>query len=174
MKKTLIIVSILIITLGENLSADSKRKGSDISLQSSYILPLDDTDFNSSLSLGLGAKFWGVFEFSGHGYLEVAKNAPTFAESFKAPKLFSVGIGMNIPMGGFRLKGDYQRFFAFKNSDTTDTLSISNFNDSYKLGVGISLSDFLELEVYSRTFLKDQNFTGHKKSFIGAGLIFIL
>lgn len=169
MKKIVLILSLLLITV--SLSASKRRnKDSDISLLTSYIIPIDNTDFNTSLSLGLGARFWGIFQLSAHGYMETNKDADKFSESFYAPEVFSAGVGINIPMGGFRLKGDYQRFFSVK--DNVDRVSISQYSDSYKLGIGVNLNHFLEAEVYHRTLVNSdaEKYFDEKQSFLGLGI----
>ncbi|MBN2617871.1 MAG: hypothetical protein JXR64_06105 [Spirochaetales bacterium] len=164
MKKIVLIVAFLAVT---TVNAFSRT---DMRLLSSYILPIENSAFNQSLVLGLGAGFWGIFEFTGNAYLEIDHSDPDFWDKFQQPNVFSAGVGMNIPMGGFRFKTDYQRFFAV--NDSTSELSVSKYTDSYKLGIGLELTDDVELEFYHRTLLDSRLdlIKGDKQGFIGLGL----
>ncbi|QEN04074.1 hypothetical protein EW093_04955 [Thiospirochaeta perfilievii] len=168
-KKTILILIIFSLSLGV-----SARQGRDVTLITSYILPVENSAFNSSLVLGIGSDFWGIFEFTGKAYFEIDSSADSFFKSFQAPNVFSAGVGMNIPMGGFYLKSDYQRFFAIQ-SDMND-LSVSKFTDSYKFGIGIDLDRDVELEVYHRTLLdsRDNFIDNDSQGFIGVSLNFVL
>lgn len=163
--KIYLIISISLLTF--SLSA---RQGNDMILKTGYILPLTATGFNSSLVLGLGTEFWGIFEFSVNAYLEIDNSKVVFIEKFQRPNVFSAGMGMNIPMGGFCLKSDYQRFFAIDTN--INELSISNFTNSYKYGIGIKLDRDVELEVYERTLTNDSFniYERDEQSLIGIGL----
>ncbi len=174
MKRNIIIVLMAIFIIGNLSARDRDYDNSNISITSSYILPIENSALNSSLVLGLGADFWGVFEFVGNMYFEIDHKEEDFFDKFQTPNVFSAGVGMNIPMGGFYLKGDYQRFFAFETND--DELSVSNYTDSYKLGIGIEIDHDIEVEVYHRTLIdgSDDIFTGDKQGFMGVGLNFSL
>ncbi len=160
----------LIILMSAVTFGISARQGNDVTINSSYILPVENSAFNSSLVLGLGADFWGVFEFTANAYLEIDNAQDKFFDKFQSPNVFSAGIGMNIPMGGFYFKTDYQRFFAMQTN--SNELSVSKFTDSYKLGIGIMLDYDVELEVYHRTLLDStlDLIDGEKQSFIGIGI----
>lgn len=160
----------LIIIMCSALFGLSARQRSDISFNSSYILPIENSAFNSSLVLGLGADFWGIFEFTANAYLEIDNSEDSFFDKFQSPNVFSAGVGMNIPMGGFHFKTDYQRFFALESN--SNELSVSRFTDSYKLGIGIMLDNNVELEIYHRTLLDSRLdlIDGEKQGFIGIGL----
>lgn len=167
MSKNKIYLIILMLIVSFSVSA---RRGSDISINSSYLIPVGNSDFHSSLVLGLGTGFWGIFEFTGNAYLEIDNSKEAFFNKFQSPNVFSAGVGMNIPMGGFHLKGDYQRFFALESDK--NVLSVSSFTDSYKFGIGIDLDYDVELEVYHRTLIDSRLdlIHGEKQSFIGIGL----
>lgn len=163
MKKYL---TIFILSLAVTVTATAHSR-SPINLQASYILPVEDSALNSSLIVGIGSGFWGIFEFTGSAYLEINNNE-SFVDRFESPNLFSAGVGMNIPMGGFRLKTDYQRFFALSSDNV---LSMSQYRDSYKVGVGINLDYDVELELYHRTFLNiDFEEEFDSQGFVGLGV----
>lgn len=168
MKKKIFILCLIV--LAGTLSARNRR--SDISIQSSYIMPIDNTDFNNSLSLGLGARFWGIFQLSGHCYLEIDKKADKLSNRFNSPEVFSAGVGLNIPMGGFTLKGDYQKFFQVNENRYNDNVSLSNYSDSWKIGVGVDINHFLEAEFFHRTLIdsKAEKYFDEKQSIFGIGL----
>lgn len=159
-------LAILLLSLGVAASVMGHSR-SPLNLKASYILPVEDSALNSSLILGIGSRFWGIFEFTGNAYLEI-NNEDNFVDKFESPNLFSAGVEMNIPMGGFRLKTDYQRFFAL---DSDNVLSMSQYRDSYKVGVGIYLDYDVELELYHRTFLNiDFEDEFDSQGFVGLGV----
>lgn len=156
---------VLIFTVTGILFSRSRNDG-DVSLLTSYVLPVDNTNFNSSLVLGLGAGFWGVFEFKFNAYLEIDRHQDNFFDKFKSPNVFSAGVGMNIPMGGFNLKGDYQKFFSV--ADLDDQFGISQFTASYMYGIGIDITRDLELNGYYRGLFSG-TFTGDSQGLVGIG-----
>ena len=73
-------------------------------------------------------------------------------------------------LGGLNFKADYQRIVSI-DSDTT---GYSDYENSYKIGVGISLTKNAELEFYNRTLFNydEQSNEYETEGFIGAGLVF--
>ncbi len=169
MKKNFVLIVMILVSV--TLFSRDRKFDDKLSLKSSYILPIEQTDFNSSLVVGLGFDFWGIFEFTGSAYLEIDRTKSQFSEVFQSPDIFSAGIGMNIPFGGFYLKTDAQRFFSVSNRSSV--LSLSSYVNSYKLGVGLELSDSVELEFYHRTLTNNDIdiINGKKQQLIGAGVI---
>lgn len=165
MKKILFII-VFIVYLTSSIYA---RSGNDIRLNLGYIIPVKNSAFNSSLVLGLGAGFWGIFEFTGNVYLEIDNSKEYFFSKFQTPNVLSAGIGMNIPMGGFYIKGDYQRFFTIE--EDISEISVSNYTGSYKLGIGFEITRDIELEFYYRKLLNKSLdlIDGEKQGFIGIG-----
>ncbi|MGL1891501.1 MAG: hypothetical protein OCD02_07720 [Spirochaetaceae bacterium] len=174
MKKQIIILILVALIFCGNISAHSNHNYNALSVQSSYILPIEESDFSSSLVLGLGYEFWGIFEFVGNAYLEIDSSEDGFFESFQTPNVVSTGIGVNIPLGGFYAKGDYQRFFSF-DSESSE-LMLSNYTDSYKYGIGMNIGNDVEIEFYQRVLFNGETYSDDEdyQSFLGLGIKFYL
>lgn len=167
-------IIILILLVSVSLTLFGRRNKRDLFISTSYITPINNADFNSSLMIGLSSKFWGIFHLTANGYMEINRDAEKFSEAFYAPEVFSLGVGATIPLGGFSLTGDYQRLLSL-DSDS-ENISISKYSDSYKLGVVVDITRDIDVEVYHRTLIyKDaESYFDDNQGILGLGLNFYL
>lgn len=157
-----IIITLLLLTFTGLFASEP---GELLNISSSVLIPVDSETNNTTLSIGIGKEFWGIFEFSGNVYMEIFRDKKEESPRIHSPEAYSIGVGANIPMGGFYLKGDYQKFiFTEENSDS---YTVVKFGDSYKLGLGIPVTDVLEIEAYYRGLRKGRGTGGY----IGVGCI---
>ncbi len=170
MDKRVGVILLLLLATSGVFAGTTKKNNHNIALLSSYMKPIDSPENNSVLALGLGKEFWGIFEFVGTVYFEIDDNKNDFFEMFKPAEMISAGIGVNIPMGGFFLKGDFQKIFDISNSSEQN--SLSNYSGSFKIGLGIRLDENVEIDIYHKTMLNTEySFDGFNRSeFVGIGL----
>jgi len=119
------------------------------SITSAYSMPIGNDKIDPSLSLGLDYRFWGVFQFSFNMYNNIVIGADNILNIKKiAPiGLFSGGVGMKIPLGGFHLVFDWQKFY----TGTAANAGVFPFSDSYAIGVSLDLSRTFGIEVMKRS-----------------------
>lgn len=119
------------------------------SVTSAYSMPIGNNRIDPSLSIGLDYRFWGVFQFSFNMYNNIVLGADNiFNIKQIAPiGLFSGGIGMKIPLGGFHMLLDWQKYF----TGTAAREGVFPFSDSYAFGVCLDLSRAFSIEVMKRT-----------------------
>jgi hypothetical protein len=142
-KKLLIIsVALLVITCAA-VSADKK-----FSISSAYSTPIGNDRIDPSLSVGIDYRFWGVFDFSMNMYNDIVLGADNIlnVSQIRPLGLFSGGIGMKIPMGGFHMLLDWQKYF----TGTASTEGVFPFSDSYSYGVSLDLGNSFGIEVRQR------------------------
>lgn len=111
-------------------------------------MPIGNDSIDPSLSIGLDYRFWGVFQFSFNMYNDIVMGAENILNirTIRPIGLFSGGLGMKIPMGGFHLLLDWQKYF----TGTAASEGVFPFSDSYAFGVNLDLSDTFGIEVMSR------------------------
>jgi hypothetical protein len=142
-KKLLTIsVALLVITCAA-VSADKK-----FSISSAYTTPIGNDRIDPSLSVGIDYRFWGVFDFSMIMYNDIVLGADNVlnVSQIRPLGLFSGGIGMKIPMGGFHMLLDWQKYF----TGTASTEGVFPFADSYSYGVSLDLGNSFSIEVRQR------------------------
>ena len=143
-KKIVLIITALIVIACAHATADRR-----FSVTTAYVTPVSNDIVDPSLSVGVGYKFWGVFNFSMNMYNDIVLGADNIfnIQQIRPLGLFSGGVGMRIPMGGFHLLLDWQKFFA----GTAATEGVFAFSDSYAYGINLDLSDVFGIEVSQRT-----------------------
>ena len=90
-----------------------------------------------------------MFQFSFNMYNNIVLGADNILNirRFAPIGLFSGGIGMKIPLGGFHLLLDWQKYF----TGTAANEGVFPFSDSYAFGVSLDLSRVFGIEVMKRT-----------------------
>ena len=142
-KKIVLITVALIVVACATVSADER-----FSVTSAYSTPIGNDRIDPSLSLGVDYRFWGVFTFSINMYNDIVLGAENILNisQIRPIGLFSGGIGMKIPLGGFHLLLDWEKYF----TGTASTEGVFPFSDSYSYGVSLDLSDWFAIEVNQR------------------------
>jgi hypothetical protein len=141
MRITVILAVLLVITCA-TVSAER------FSITSAYSMPIGNDKIDQSLNIGLDYKFWGVFQFSFNMYNDIVLGADNILNlrTIRPIGLFSGGVGMKIPLGGFHLILDWQKYF----TGTASSEGVFPYSDSYAFGVSLDLSDVFGIEVMSR------------------------
>ena len=141
--KIALILSVLLVITCAAVSADEL-----FSVTSAYSMPIGNDSVDQSLSIGLDYRFWGVFQFSFNMYNDIVMGAENILNirTIRPLGLFSGGLGMKIPLGGFHLLLDWQKYF----TGTAASEGVFPFSDSYAFGVCLDLSDTFGIEVLSR------------------------
>ena len=136
-------IALLVITCAA-VSADK-----NFSVTSGYSAPIGNDGIDPSLSVGIDYRVWGVFDFSLNMYNDIVLGADNIlnVSQIRPLGLFSGGIGMKIPMGGFHMLLDWQKYFTGTASDE----GVFPFADSYSYGVSLDLGKSFGIEVRQRT-----------------------
>ncbi len=137
-----VIITVLMVIACAAVSAER------FSVTSAYSMPINNDRIDQSLSIGIDYQFWGVFQFTFNMYNDIVMGADNLLNirSVRPIGLFSGGIGMKIPLGGFHLLFDWQKYF----TGTAANSGVFAFSDSYAFGVSLDLSDFFGIEIMSR------------------------
>ena len=137
-----VILTVLMVITCATVSAER------FSVTSAYSIPINNDKIDQSLIVGIDYRFWGVFQFSFNMYNDIVMGADNIfnIRTIRPIGLFSGGIGMKIPLGGFHLLFDWQKYF----TGTAATEGVFAFSDSYAFGVSLDLSDIFGIEVMSR------------------------
>ena len=107
-----------------------------------------------TFSLGVGYRFWGIFNGSIHLYNEIIYGAANpVGVTIRPMGLFSGGLGLEIPLGGPDLILDSQWLFTGPSSPNGGVISYARQS---KIGVSFRLSQAWRVHVFSRTI---RNFT---------------
>ncbi len=141
--KIALILAVLIVITCATVSADER-----FSVTTAYSMPVGDDKIDPSLSIGFDYRFWGVFQFSFNMYNDIVMGAENILNirTVRPIGLFSGGVGMKIPLGGFHVLLDWQKYF----TGTAASDGVFPFSDSYAFGVCLDLSDIFGIEVMSR------------------------
>ena len=142
--KKIIVAALLLSVLSiVAVSADER-----FSVNSAYSMPIGNDSIDPSLSVGIDYRFWGVFQFSLNMYNDIVLGAENILniKTIKPIGLFSGGLGMKIPMGGFHLLLDWQKYFTGTAADA----GVFGFSDSYAYGVSLDISRSFGIEVSQR------------------------
>ncbi|NOY08094.1 MAG: hypothetical protein GXP33_04550 [Spirochaetes bacterium] len=143
MKKRIIVIGFILIVISTSVFA---RKTFTISTD--YNIPISNETVDQNLSFGADYRFWGIFQFIGNMYTSVVYGGDNILniKRIEPLGLFSFGIGIKIPLGGFYLALDYEKFY----TGTTAKTGIYDFCDSVKAGINIDLSSTFGFEFYNR------------------------
>lgn len=138
------ILAVMMVVTCAAVSADGA-----FSVTSAYSMPIGNDKVDPSLSVGLDYRFWGVFQFSLNMYNNIVLGAENILNIRRiAPiGLFSGGVGMKIPLGGFHMLLDWQKYFTGTAADE----GVFPFSDSYAFGISVDLSRSFGIEVTKRT-----------------------
>ncbi len=114
-----------------------------------------------TLSLGVGYRFWGIFNASAHLYNEIVYGADNPVGFTVRPMgLFSGGLGLEIPLGGPHLILDWQRLFTGPSAPNEGVVSYARQS---KIGVSFSLTEMWRIHVFSRTI---RNFSDRARELV--------
>lgn len=163
-----VVLTVFLVFLGLPAHAYLSEPERNIILSSEYSIPLnppalEDVDemppgAEETLSFGLGYNFWGIFVASGHIYSDINYNADNVLGVAVRPLgMFSMGLGLDIPVGGPRIMLDWQRLFTGPSAPNEGVISYAG---QFKFGVGFEVTDRWGLHVFSRTI---RNFSGRAK-----------
>lgn len=121
-----------------------------LSLHADYNVPISTNSLGSNVEFGAQYRFWGIFNFNGSLFTNINYGADNIFNiaSITPAGLFSVGLGMRIPLGGFALELGWSRFY----TGFGDNAGVYHFSDAYNFGLGIDLSDRFGIRVYDRSF----------------------
>ena len=121
---------------------------SDFSAHIDYNVPIGNEQIDPNLAFGALYQFWGIFTFSGTMYTDIVYGADNILniDRIRPLGLFSGGFGLKIPLGGFHLVMDWQKFY----TGTISNSGIYDYADSYKFGLSMDVNDYVGVEVYSR------------------------
>ena len=113
-----------------------------------YNTPIDNNKIDPNLGVGAQYQFWGIFTLSAQLYTELVGGGTNILgiSEIRPLGLFSGGLGMRIPLGGFFLTMDWQKFF----TGTASNEGVYALSDSYQIGLAIDLSKHFGIEVYTR------------------------
>lgn len=121
-----------------------------ISIFANYNTPYNNQVLDNHIGVGGSFRFWGIFTANAIMYTEVIPGGDNIfnIQRFDPLGLFSVGFGMQIPLGdSFQIVGDWQPFYRGLGS----AQGVYRFSDSWKMGLKVDLSDSFGIEVYKRT-----------------------
>ncbi|MAG13653.1 MAG: hypothetical protein CMN78_03550 [Spirochaetales bacterium] len=140
--KTIILAITIIVLICATASAER------FSISTAYTAPIGNESIDPNFGLGVEYRFWGVFAFSINMYNDVVLGADNIlnVQQIRPAGIFSGGVGMKIPLGGFHLLLDWQKFF----TGTVAEQGVFILADSYAFGVSLDLSDYFAIEVRSR------------------------
>jgi hypothetical protein len=143
-KKTLCIVLVLLIVSGIGAVSAKNR----FTVGADYTVPIGNEKIDPAFGIGLEYRFWGIFTFSGTMYNEIVFGADNIfnISQIRPIGLFSSGLGLKIPLGGFYLTFGWQKFFTGTVSDE----GVFPFSDSYSIGAAIDVSDYFGIALYTR------------------------
>ena len=118
------------------------------SVSTAYNSPIGNESIDPSIGVGLEYRFWGVFAFSINMYNDMVMGAENILniQQVRPAGIFSGGVGMKIPLGGFHFLLDWQKFF----TGTVAEQGVFALSDSYAFGVSLDLSNLFTIEVQSR------------------------
>ena len=141
--KIITALTVLMVIACATVSANER-----FSITTAYTMPINNDKIDPSMSLGLDYRFWGVFQFSLNTYHDLVMGADNILniDRIRPIGLFSGGVGMKIPLGGFHLLLDWQKYF----TGTSANDGVFPFSDSYAFGVSLDLVDFFGIEVMTR------------------------
>lgn len=136
---------------------------SRLELHADYSAPIGSTILEPSVEFGASYHFWGIFAFTGSIYTDIVGGGTNILgiQAIRPIGLFSVGLGLKIPLGGFSLVTDWQKFF----TGAYATGGVGSFSDSYKIGIDVNVSQSISIEAFSRTLY---NFSGEPVAAGGA------
>lgn len=142
--KRIAFIAIAFIVIACTTAAASEK----FSITSSYSAPIGNSSIDPSLSIGIDYRFWGVFQFTLNTYNDIVLGAENILniKEIRPIGLFSGGLGMKIPLGGFHFLLDWQKFF----TGTVSEAGVFPYSDSYAYGVSLDLSDWFGIEVAQR------------------------
>ncbi len=143
MKRRIIIISFILIVISTSVFARNK-----FTISADYNIPVSNESVNQNLSFGANYRFWGIFQFIGNIYTSVVPGGDNILniKRIEPLGLFSFGLGIKIPLGGFYLALDYEKFY----TGTAAKTGIYEFCDSVKAGINIDLSRTFGFEFYNR------------------------
>jgi hypothetical protein len=141
MKKIAALILVFLTLSSLVATARGRLKG-----ETNYNIPMNSESVDESLGFGLSYRFWGVFVATGSVYTDIVYGGRWLIQSIVPIGLGSFGMGMEIPMGGFYLSMDWQKFY----TRTAPLEGIYAFSDSFKIGMIMELSRWWSLEVYNR------------------------
>jgi hypothetical protein len=144
-----ILIFLIIILIASPLWAEE-----GIFINADYNVPIGNELVDPNLSFGIGYGWWGVWTVSAQMYTDITEGGDNIfnIEKITPLGLFSLGIGLHIPMGGIQLLIDYDKFLTGASAED----GVFFFCDSYKIGLELDISDEFGVEVYSRKLF---NFT---------------
>ena len=140
--KTSKIITIAIVLIALACGAASAER---LSISTAYNAPIGNKGIDPNFGIGLEYRFWGVFAFSINLYNDMVMGADNVLniQQVRPAGVFSGGVGMKIPLGGFHLLLDWQKFF----TGTVAEQGVFPLSDSYALGVSMDLSNFFGIEI---------------------------
>ncbi len=151
MKTRYLLISLILLF---TLSAGNAIAKETFSIGADYIVPVSNEQIDPSLGVGVEYRFWGVFTFSAMMYNEIVYGADNVFDisEVRPIGLFSSGLGMRIPLGGFNLTFGWQKFF----TGTASEEGVFPFSDSVAIGASVNISDSFGIGFYTRRLF---NFT---------------
>lgn len=156
-KKLLFIIFILFTVAGLSFG------NNNFSVNIDYNIPISNESIDQNLSFGADYQFWGIFQFTGNIYTDIVYGADNIFNIKRIVPigLFSFGIGLNIPLGGFFLLFDYEKYY----TGTAAESGIYDFCDSVRAGISIDLSSTFGFEFYNRRLLNFSQKTVNDKGY---------
>jgi hypothetical protein len=141
-KLTWFVIVLTVVTTSVAWSQDR------FTLTADYTMPIGNEKIEASVGVGAEYRFWGIFVFSATMYTEIVYGADNIfnISQVRPIGLFSGGLGMKIPLGGFDLTFDWQKYF----TGTSSAEGVFPFSDSYAIGAAIDLSNSFGVEIFSR------------------------
>lgn len=135
---------VLMMVMATTLSFADKR----FSIEGSYNMPIGNDKIDPSFAIGAEYHFWGVFTFSVAMYNDIVYGAENILNisQIRPIGLFSGGMGMKIPLGGFYVVFDWQKFY----TGTSAQEGVFPFSDSYSIGASVDISESFSIDLYSR------------------------
>lgn len=140
----IMILTVVIVAIAAfSVSADDR-----FSLNADYLVPVGNDQIGQSIGVGASYRFWGIFNFTGTMYTEILYGADNLfnIRQIRPIGLFSGGLGMEIPLGGFDLNFGWHKYFTGTSAET----GVFPFSDSYTVGAGVDLSPSFGVAIYSR------------------------
>jgi hypothetical protein len=170
MKRILGCLLVIVIFFCSGYAFADKGK---LMLNAHYNIPLNSTEMEESLDFGVGFRFWGIFVVGGSVYTQIIYGADNFIniQDIVPIGLASFGFGMQIPLGGFDLVMDWQKFFTRVGTQE----GVYSYSGSFKFGGIINIGEVWGIELYNR---KLNNFSGNsgvtvdQVNMFGAGVVF--
>jgi len=145
------------------------------SISSIYIFPIDNSNFNDTVQIQTQFDFWGIFHFnlSFFTLLTWGSNNIFNIKNIEPLGILGIGSGMNIPLGDFYFKLDWEYLFSNISHN-----GFSSMAQSFSYGIRYSIYSspysnymwFIDFYYKNITFFSEYFNSNEVLHFLGLGI----